>query len=533
MDKQRRDVSRQIRRASYLVVGSIILSRVIGFVREWAIAHYVGASASTDVYYASFTIPDMVNYLMAAGALGISFIPILADLKAKNNKATAIRLYQSISSWMGLVLLILIAIGEVFSRTLSDWIAPGFDSVQREELAFLIRIILPAQWFFYFGSLAMAVQHLEGKFLIPALAPIIYNLSIVGFGIGFSFATQGDEHQSVVGFSVGVAIGALCSHGILQYLGARQQGFSAKPYFQLDADLVPLLKRYLWMTLPIVLGFSLVATDEWIGKYFASSLSPKSLSYLAYARTEMRIPVAILGQAAGVASFPYLAGQWASGRYGEYARILFSELVKLAALGPLAAILMYVLSVPITVLLFGGGRFGPWDIAATALALQGYSVGILFWTIQIVLARGFYASQLTWVPSLLGGVCSLVAIPLYAWLAERMGFVGLSLAGSAAIALYAIVLLVLIVRHVRHWAPEFSFLPYLRFLPFWAVCLCLLTLIAMQVDAWCATLVDFGPMRLLALVRILIVGGCTSALGYLFLLGGGRVGLTPFSLARK
>ena len=107
------------------MMGSVLLSRVIGFVREWILAKTVGASAMTDVYSASFTIPDFLNHLMAAGALSISFVPLLATYLAKDNKQFAERVFRTIASTMGVLILLFIVLGEIFAYPLAQIVARG------------------------------------------------------------------------------------------------------------------------------------------------------------------------------------------------------------------------------------------------------------------------------------------------------------------------------------------------------------------------------------------------------------------------
>jgi putative peptidoglycan lipid II flippase len=455
------EFQKRIQRASWLLVGSILISRLIGFVREWVLAYTIGANALTDVYYASFTIPDFINYLMAAGALSISFIPLLSDYLSRGEEETAKRVFRSLLSWMGGVLVIFIVVAEIFAEPLGRAIAPGFDAEQNRLLALLLRIILPAQFFFYFGSLAMSVQHTHGRFFIPAIAPIVYNGGIILFGVGL-----GDQ-LGITGFSIGVLIGALFSHGLLQWWGLRSLGFSCLPYFSLPAEIRSGLKRYLLLTIPLALSFSLLVTDEWISKYFASALEARALSYLSYARTEMRIPLAIIGQAAGVASFPFLAKLWFSGRKVDYGSTLLRELMKMWAAGPIAAIVLWVFALPATHFIYGGGKFTAVDLQSTAEALRMYSLGVFFWVAQVLLARGFYACQKTWLPSLLGGVCTLLTIPLYYRLAREMGFIGLALAGSIGIAVYCVLLFILLLVHLRKHEAVSDWKPFLWFCGLW------------------------------------------------------------------
>ncbi len=494
-------IKKNIHRASMLMVASILLSRVIGFVREWVIAQTVGATAMTDVYYASFTVPDFLNYLMAAGALSITFIPVLSKYVEANQGELARRIYRSLLTSMGSVLIILIVVAEVFTPTLAQWIAPGFSADQSNELVSLLRIILPAQFFFYCGGLSMAVQQTHGRFVYAAIAPIAYNSGIILCGLLFH-STLG-----VAGFSVGVLVGAFFSHGVLQWWAASRLGYSSLPCLDFSKPVRAAIRHYLWLTFPLTLGFSLVATDEWISKYFASGLQDRAISWMAYARTEMRIPVAVIGQAAGVASFPYMARLWASGAYAQYGRTLLREIMKLWAAAPVAALITFRFADSITHFIYGGSRFQLEDLANTAAALRMFSLGILFWTAQVLLARGFYAAQMTWLPSLLGGLCSLMAIPLYAWLSQSMGFQGLALAGSIAIAAYSSLLWAILVLHLRKRCPEVAVGPFYIFCVTWLGVLAVLWFVAEGIGR----LGIYQASRISALsevmVAVLVLGG--------------------------
>lgn len=455
------DTEKRIARASYLLMGSILLSRIIGLAREWALVQTIGATAMTDVYYASFTIPDFLNHLMAVGALSISFIPMLSRYIATGKEDFGKRVFQALSTYIGLILVGLVVLAEIFAEDVCLIIAPGFTPEKMDLLIDLVRIILPAQIFFFWGGLAISVQHTYGRFFLPALAPILYNLGIILFGVLFH------KTMGVRGFSVGVLVGSALSHGMLQAWGVFRLGYSFKPLFALTPELKQAFKRYLWITFPIMFGFSLVVADEWITKFFASYLQDRALSWLAYARTEMRIPVALLGQAAGIASFPYLSRLWSEEKYLEYGNTLLRELQKLWAAAPLAALIVYEFALPITHSIYGGGRFHTEDFANTALALKMFSLGIAFWAIQLVLSRGFYAAERTWFPSILGTGISFLIVPIYWALGRTIGFQGLALAGSIGIAFYCFCLSVFLRRHLKHHSPQLDLRSFYQFVFCW------------------------------------------------------------------
>ncbi len=495
------NIKRNIHRASLLMVVSILLSRLVGFVREWVIAQTVGATAMTDVYYASFTIPDFLNYLMAAGALSITFIPVVSKYLESGREELARRIYRTLLTSMGGILILLIILAEIYTMPLARAIAPGFSPEQFEVLVYLLRIILPAQFFFYCGGLAMAVQQTHGRFLFPALAPLVYNTGIIVCGLAFN------RSHGVAGFSIGVTVGAFVSHGVMQWIGLHKLGYSSLPLWDFQSEIRAAIKKYLWLTVPLTLGFSLVATDEWISKYFASSMDNHAISWMSYARTQMRIPVAVIGQAAGVASFPYMSRLWASGAFHDYGKTLLREMMKLWATAPLAAILTYRFAEPITHFIYGGTRFTAADLLNTAEALKMFSFGVFFWTAQVVLARGFYACQMTWLPSVIGGICSLLAVPLYWKMGQLYGFEGLALSGSMGIAAYTTVLWILLRHHLRKHCAALDMRSFYLFIFGWAAALVVLGAIAHGLGS----IGLYQHTRLSALAELLVVVAVTGA----------------------
>jgi len=442
-DDSYRDVRRQIHRASFLLLASLLLSRVVGFFREWILAQLVGVSELTDVYYASFSIPDFLNHLMAAGALSISFIPILSELITSKERKRARDAFRTISTYMGALSCLAIALCMIRARQLAGWIAPGFTEGQTDLLVDLIRIILPAQFFFYWGGIAIAVQQTHGQFLCTAIAPILYNLSIVLFGVLFT------PFWGVKAFSIGVLVGSFLSHGVLQWFALRKLGYSSKPLWQLNHENIGVLKKYILLSLPIMLGFSIVIADEWISKYFASLVGKKAISWLSYARIELRIPVAVIGQIAGIASYPYLSRLWSSGDRSGYVRTLLQEIQKLWAFSTVAMVFVIIYALPITHFLFGGSRFTLHDFSQTAMALQMFGVGLVFWVMQVLLSRAFYSRQITWLPSLWGSFITLLSIPLYYFFAARYSFAGLALAGSVGVGVYCLVMVYFLCKQLK------------------------------------------------------------------------------------
>ena len=432
-------IGRRMGRAALIMVASVLLSRIMGFVREAVIANNAGANAETDVYFAAFTIPDFLNHLLAGGALSITFIPIFSRYLAGGDEKAGWRFASVVLTNMTAFGLPLIGLMEIFAADLVPLIAPGFDPARAQACAHLVRIILPAQYFFYVGGILMAAQYSHERFLIPALAPIIYNAGIILGGVALA------PWLGMEGFCWGVLIGAFAGNFAIQWFGARKVGL--RVHFELSL-LHPGFVEFFKLSVPLMLGLSLILVDEWIGKALGSYLLPASISWLNYARTLMRVPIAIVGQAAGVASFPFLARLAAQGRIDEVERTTGRALrMVLLVIFPVS-VLCTVLGREMAMILFGRGKFQPADAVAVGDTLFWFSFGIFAWGAQGILARGFYALKDTITPTVVGTLFTAAVLPLSYVLMEPMAHRGLALASTIGIVAYACVLYVLFHRRM-------------------------------------------------------------------------------------
>jgi len=434
-------LNRKIVQSTGIVMASVLLSRVLGFMREWTVAHQVGAKAITDAYYAAFTLPDFLNYLVAAGSLSITFIPVFTKFAAADQEDEAWRVFSTVMTFMGLLVVALICVAEIFAPQLVAVIAPGFGPVEKQHVVFLTRLMLPAQFCFYQGGILSAVQYAKGKFIVPSLAPLVYNLFIILGGVLLA------SRIGMTGFAVGVLVGSFAGNFLLQVYGAHRVG--AK--FSLLLDLRhPGFRLFVKLAVPIMLALSLSFTDDWIIRWFGSYLIPASITWLTYAKTLMRVPLGVVGQAIGVASFPILSQLYSEGKLTELNRVLndtFKGLIFL--LVPISA--FTIAESPYVVhLVFSHTRLTPSDLQATASTLALFSVGMFAWGAQNLIARGFYCTRDTWTPAIVGTAFTFLDVPLYWWLVRQAQHLGLALASSSGIILFTIVLFILLVRRTHN-----------------------------------------------------------------------------------
>lgn len=424
-----------------IVMAGILLSRVLGFVREWVVAHQVGSNAMTDSYYAAFTLPDFLNYLVAGASLSVTFIPVFTKYAAEGREDEGWHVFSTVMTFMGLLLVAFVLAGELFAPQLAQLIAPGFPPAERARVIFLTRLMLPAQFCFYQGSILSAVQYAKGRFLIPSFAPVVYNIMIILGGLLLA------SRIGMTGFAVGVLVGAIVGNFLFQVYGAMTVGARFDPNLNLRH---PGFRLFIRLSVPIMLALSLAFTDDWIIRWFGSYLQPASITWLSYAKTLMRVPLGVVGQGVGVASFPFLAQLYSEGKFDELNRLLNSTIKGLiAALVPISA-LMIAQSAPVVYLVFSHTRMRPTDLDATAATLVFFTLGLFGWGAQYILARGFYATRNTWIPAVIGTALTFANLPVYWLLVRRAQHLGLAMASSIGITAYTVIIFLLLSRRTHN-----------------------------------------------------------------------------------
>lgn len=439
-------MTRKILLAASLWAASILGARVIGLVREAVLGRMLGAGSETDAYWSAFLVPDFLNYLLAGGALSIVFIPIFAAYLARGEEARAWESFSAIVNVLCLGMTLCVAAAWVALPRLAPLVAPGFDAEGRARLVELSRIVLLAQPFHVVGGLLAAALQARDRHALPALAPVVYNLGIVVGGL-IGGRTHGAE-----GFAWGVVAGSALGPFGLPFVGCLASGLRWSPRL---APRHPDLRAYLLRSLPIMLGLSIVIVDDWFLRREGSRLGAGAVSVLAYAKSLMRVPVGVVGLAAGAAVYPTLVRLAGQGQREELKRTLLTTLRALLLLSFLAQAAFLAAGPEIVTVVYGRGRIDPERAHAIAQALGVVTLGLAAWSAQALFARCFYAFGKTWPPMLLGTLVAACAYPAYVWLGAHRGTNGLALASTLAIVTYAVTLAALLERtHLRLTAAE-------------------------------------------------------------------------------
>ncbi|MGO9021987.1 MAG: murein biosynthesis integral membrane protein MurJ [Syntrophobacteraceae bacterium] len=415
----------QIGLAAMIVGGGILLSRFMGLFRDKLISLLFGATQESDLYFAAFVIPDVINYMLAGGYFSITLIPFLTKY-FEEDEEDGWRFFSSVFFWVSVSICVLTSLAFLFAPKLACLAAPGLTTEALSRLAFFLRIILPAQIFFLCGSCFSAILFMRKQFFVPAMVSIVYNLFIIAGGI--LFRTRGME-----GFCWGVLAGSFMGNFLLPLLAVRSGGGLSMRF----SGFHPGLKKYILVALPLMIGQSITVVDEQFVRIFGSLAGVGAISWLSYARRIMMVPVSVVAQAAGVASYPFMAELIAKNDLSRFYRTVNSALQNVMTLLVPLSIWMILVAEPTIRLIFQQGRFGVSDTAHTARLLQIMLICVPCWGYQQVLGRAFYSRLDTLTPAVLGTAVTLLMIPVFYSLTVRTGALGVACASAASLFCYS------------------------------------------------------------------------------------------------
>lgn len=442
--------------AAVIMMASVFLSRLFGLFRLMTVAYVGGRSGEVDAYQVAFVIPEILNHIVASGFLSITFIPIFSRYVSQNKETQGWHVFSNVLTCFGCLLIIFILLAHVFAPDLVALLARGrADPAFRDSVVKMTRIIMPAQFFFFAGGLFMAVQFSKEKFLIPALAPLIYNAGIIAGGLVLA------PRIGMEGFSWGVLAGAFFGNFVLQWWGAHREDMRFRVEFDFKH---PDLIQYIKLTLPLMFGLTMFFSMEVFKIFFGSYLPAGSIADLEYSMRTMLLLVAFFGQAVGVASYPFMARLVVEDKLQQLNELLNNTLRYLAVVIPFSILLM-VLRHEVILILFQRGRFDAAATGHTATVLIYMLVGAFAFAANTIVPRAYYAIQDTLFPAIYGTLAVLLSIPFYLVGLNLMGAGGVALAASLSAILQVVALYALWNRRNRNdGRPVYSF--YLKMAAF-------------------------------------------------------------------
>lgn len=393
-----------VARSTFIVMAAFATAKGISLIQTWVIARTFGISPEYDAFVAANRLPEIIFNLIAGGAIAFAFIPVFTGLLARNETKQAWKTASHVANTI--FLLTLIASSVAF--LLSDWlvtnmIASGFSPEIQALTARLMRVLLIGTMIFSISGIVMGILQSHNRFLLPALAPIMYDLGIL-FGVLFLIKPFG-----IYGLAIGAVLGAAL-HLLIQIPGL----FIVRARWSAEFGWRdPHLRKVIVLMIPRMADLGLISLSAIITTNILSRLGPGATSAYDWGWRLMQIPETLIGTAMGTVIFPTLAAFSSLGNL-DGKRSAFSGSVRFILIGTIpSAIFLIVAGRPLLSLL-QGGAFDDMAVSLVYSTLQFFAIGIIVHSVLEVVARSFYADKDTLTPLwvALGGAIVNIGIAL-------------------------------------------------------------------------------------------------------------------------
>lgn len=364
--------------SSFILSIMIIVSSIFGFLRYRILAGYFTAR-ELDLFFASFRIPDLVFEILITGALTSTLIPLF--IKYQRNKAQLEENISSIFNILAIILFGFIIVLFFSMRRIIILITPGFNESQISTIVFYSRVLLLGQLpFFVIGNFFTGIAQAKKTFLVTAIAPVIYNLSIIFITIVFT--PQFHLFAPIAGAVLGGILFLLIQLPII---------------FMLDFSFLPIIKitkgvvEFFRMMVPRILTVLVSQIDAFIDLTLTTLLRPGSYTVFYLAQHLQLLPVSVFGIAYGLASLPYISELYQEKRIDEFRKMVVNSILSLFFFVIPIMGFFIIARTPLVRLFFGGDKF-QWEATReTAYTLSVFALALPFHSIYYFLVRSFYA----------------------------------------------------------------------------------------------------------------------------------------------
>ncbi|MEK7589987.1 MAG: lipid II flippase MurJ [Patescibacteria group bacterium] len=389
--------------AAYLLGVFALLSQILALFRDRLLAHFFGAGAVLDTYYAAFRIPDIIFVAIATIVSVYVLIPFLAE-KSAVSKEKEMEFIDIIFSAFFFIIITVSIIAFIFTPQLMRLFFPGLaDTARFVDLILLARVLLLQPIFLGTSNLFASIAQIHRKFVLYALSPVLYNIGII-IGIIFLYPAFG-----FIGLGIGVVIGAILHLGI-------QLPFIIKKGFFPRVTLGRLLhnfndvKKVIFLSLPRTLALSAHQISLLFLISFASLMASGSIAVFNLSFNLQSVPLAIIGVSYSVAAFPTLAKMFSNGQKKDFLEQMLTASKHIIFWSFPAIVLFVILRAQIVRVILGSGEFGWSDTRLTAASLALFAMSIAAQGLVLLFVRGYYAAGKTKKPLALNLISAMLVI---------------------------------------------------------------------------------------------------------------------------
>lgn len=439
---------------------AVMISRVLGLVREQVFAYFFGAGLLADAYLVAFRIPNLFRDLFAEGALSSAFVTVFARAPTASRAQTLAKHVMAVITLLvgALCAALYFASPEIVAHMASEFAGvPGKIELTTE----LTKIMVPFLYLASSAALAMGVLNSLGHFFVPAIGSAFFNVGSILVGGGLALYYRGSSPVSAIyGFAWGTLVGGLMQWGV-QWPSLRRLGYQPlagifsifSPSKMREAFRDPALKEILKLMAPAILAVAAVQINVVVDTYFAAGLEPGSVSWLSFAFRIMHFPMGVFGVALSTATLPRLSKLVFEKDMTGFSNTLEDSLkwTTILAVGSAAGLIVF--REPIVSLLYQRGHFNAHDTVMTGNALAAFSMGLLAFNGTKIFVQAFYALNKIWIPSMMSALSIAMNYLLNIYFSKIWGHAGLALS-TATVSFMNMFLLIYFLRrrdyfHVR------------------------------------------------------------------------------------
>ncbi|EKE16279.1 MAG: integral membrane protein MviN [uncultured bacterium] len=410
--------------AAFIISLAGVASRILGLFRDRILASTFGAGDVLDAYYAAFRVPDLIYNLLILGALSAAFIPVFTQLISKDREEEAWDLASGVLNIQIIAMGIMVIILAFCAPWIMKIITPGFSDEKMNLTVIFTRIMFLSPILLGISGIFGGVLVSMKKFLIYALAPIMYNLGII-FGAIFLVDFMGP-----IGLAWGVVLGASL-HMLIQYPAVRFSGFRFRLMPGKSLKNQDVLK-VLHLMVPRMLGVAVNQINFLVITIFASTLATGSLAIFNFANNIQSTPLGLFGISFAIAVFPALSAFYAKNEKEKFSKAFSKTFRQVLFFVIPISVLIYALRAQIVRVVLGAGNFD-WEDTTLTFQTLGILIASLFAQSLIpLLARSFYAIQNTKTPFYVALFSEMVNIVLVFLLIGKFEILGLAIAFSVS-----------------------------------------------------------------------------------------------------
>jgi putative peptidoglycan lipid II flippase len=399
------------------------LSRLVGLAREVVAAKYFGVTGAMSAFTIAFQVPNLVRALFADSALQGAFVPVFTELLEKGERKEAFRVASSLFFLICLVLGAVTALFILLADPIMSLFMPGFkDQPELHDLTIsLSRLMFPIVLLLALSGLVVGMLNSFDHFAVPALAPVAWNLVIIGCLVGLVPVLPEDDE--IYAYAIGILAGTVVQF-LLPLPWLRGRGGSLT--FRLDWRDERVL-RVLKLMLPVTIALGLINLSLLINSLFGTLVSDSAPAAIDKAFRIYQLPQGLFSISIATIMFPTLSRFAARGARDDLRRTMGNGVRQICLLLIPSAVAMAVLAEPIIRLVYQRGAFGPEATDLTSTALVWWSISLPFQGVSLLFSRTFFSLQRPWATTALAGLNLCVNAALAAALYGPFGIAGIVL----------------------------------------------------------------------------------------------------------